>query len=274
MTESTELPHDSQSPSKIKKELENMIAELYVSGNIQKADSLCETNGIDKKQFGIYHDPQKDEKDDVVFNMPTKNITIYHSDKQVQGVDGAPVFLHRTFPYSIEEVLKLKKPTENDNHFRNIALGIHNSYSSRNLMCVFNIREYLGMMSEIPALKKEKESYLNDINKKIIENEENEEKEVHDILKIFVHYLINSAYNLHEWDAKSRNLKDIFSIKYQNLNTRINLVPIADREEFINSMMNKSFVEPNDFDNRSKEWYATKIVQQLEYNWQNFPKEK
>jgi hypothetical protein len=288
------------------------IKKLFESGDpdsLEEANSLCVKNFIDPHQFDLYYKQKEEipcppgtiiENQQVSSNIsPTlekivetnrpeqtsvplqKNLIepestftppfVTNNILYVNAHSGDKIPIYDFFPYTSKELLKLS----NIDILADIANGILSSYNSKPIIQMFNIKEFLGKMTVIVELKKER-TVLQNLKSELV----TEEHSISSAFDLVIAHLDDKAYNIHHWNEKASMLTDRYSTLKNEQKERIKYIPIEEKAKFIDALFNKpiDYAERHryqhgsgdyfkDLKNKTQTGYAQFIVSQLLGSW-------
>lgn len=268
--------------NKIEKRVRDLFSHQTFS-SIKEALKLCETYGIDSKQFELYYLPEESNSDSRFYSKESeqkledkKETFEEKNDKQTNSSlneqNKTSILFHENFPFKENELHTLSSQS-----LVNIINGCFSSYGSREIIRVFNTREYLGKMAGITNLKQQP-VYLRKIHYEIIENK----KGIDSAFDEFIKYLDNLAYNSNRWTIQTKNFgKDTFSTSKNAQKERIMQIPEIEKAKFIESIISKPIDlvrNHNYIHNRqpigdlmanTKTGYVAFLMKQLQHKWNN-----
>jgi hypothetical protein len=217
-------------PEKIGEKIEEKIKTLLNSNNpseIKQGLLLCDAHGIASDQFHLYH-KSDEEKNGNGFSNGVSNIKL-EENKPEQKPAGTFSF-HEEFPFKKRELYTLSEAS-----LVNIISGCFSSYGSREIIRVFNTKEYLGKIAGITNLKRQQE-YLAKVRESLTQNQ----KSTSEVFDEFVKYLDRLAYQDNKWTVQTEKFnKDKFSTKKNEQKERINHISYIEKARFIDSIFDK-----------------------------------
>lgn len=290
------------------KDVENLIKNYFSSqhqDNIKKALLMCTEYGIDSDQFSLYFKPEEDKNHEQLI-IEKKQDAISESEISSQSNHVLANETSTPKEETNDKILtKIKKPIsfiklrefreENESHLfdffpyktRNLLTlseknlvriinGCFSSYSSREIIRVFNPREYLGKMSVITNLRSDY-NYITDLyfslKHKVITETDAFDKVISDLDDI--------AYKKNRWSAESLKLgKNRFSVANNEQKERITYIPKEEKTRFVLSILykkkdyvrNHNYSALGNYDSRlkgTKKGYVDFLLEQLLAKWDN-----
>jgi len=201
--------------------------------NLNIAYKLCEENNIDSNQFKEYFQMSPSEDLESKIEPNSNNLSTISLVSKTQ--------YHKHFPYTKTELTKL-----NLLDLKSIIAGCYSTYGSREILEVFNPREYLAKMKEINFLKSDDTNYLKELNKELSGAQEytkiSIEKGFEDVIKL----LDQRAYGIHNWNFKypSTMIADTFSTNSKDQQKRIEQIPVEEQRYFLRSLYKYKNITP------------------------------
>jgi hypothetical protein len=176
------------------------------------------------------------------------------------------------FPYTKREIITLPEQS-----IARIINGCFSTYSSIEIMKVFNPREYLAKMFGAINLKTDR-AYLTEIEFRLL----SKKMSIDDAFYEFVKYLDKIAYKENGWFAQTKGFnKDIYPTDKNDQRERTTQIPEIKKAEFIESIFfkpadyirNHNYLPGRNPDYRlikgTKTGYAEFLIMQLMTKWNN-----